>query len=343
MIRVLVVDDSRLIREVLRSSLSAQEGIEVVATAANPYEARREIVRLKPDVMTLDLEMPRMGGLTFLRKLMDAFPMPVVVLSAFGDEGSDVALQALETGAVAVVRKADSPGALREQVHTLAQRIRLAAIARVRAAISPAPAVPVGRTGTNPAQLVAIGASTGGTRAFIDVFARFPANMPPVVVVQHMPREFIHPFVARLQEVSALDVREARDAETLRAGTAYVAPGGKHLEVVRAGGEFVARVFVGEPVNHCIPSVDVLFRSVARAAGRDVVAALLTGMGRDGAEGLFVLKESGATTIAQDEASSVVWGMPGRAVELGAADLIVSLDDIPLTIVQALRGCAAEV
>ncbi len=342
MIRVLVVDDSKLVREVLRTTLSAQPDIEVVATASNPYEARREIVRLKPDVMTLDLEMPRMGGLTFLRKLMKSFPMPVVVLSAFTEEGSDVALAALEVGAIDVVRKASSPAALEEQTHALAARIRTAATSHVCAPSAPAKVVG-GWSGAEPGRLVVLGASTGGTQALVELLSRLPARMPPVAIVQHMPELFTTPFAARLNDVSLLAVREAADGEPLESGVVYVAPGGRHLEVTGTAARPVARVYGGARVHHCIPSVDVLFHSAARIVGRGVVAVLLTGMGADGADGMLALRQAGATTIAQDEQTSVVWGMPGRAVELGAVESIVSLENIPLAVLGALRTRTAEV
>ncbi|HVI58848.1 MAG TPA: chemotaxis response regulator protein-glutamate methylesterase [Luteimonas sp.] len=334
-VRVLVVDDSALIRSLVPELLRADPGIEVVGTAADPYLAREKIKRLAPDVLTLDVEMPRMDGLTFLRNLMRLRPMPVVMLSSLTRAGAQATLQALALGAVDVVAKPELDVARGMAGHAadLAARIRAAAAARVARFVPPperalgaAPPGPVGYRTTE--RLLAIGASMGGTTALCDVLARMPADAPATVIVQHIPAAFSTAFAERLDRCSRMTVREAADGQPLLAGHAYLAPGGRHLRVVRSGARWHCRIGDDDPVRRHRPSVDVLFESVAVHAGANAGAALLTGMGDDGARGLLALRRTGARTLAQDEASSVVWGMPGAAVALDAAREVVALDRI---------------
>ncbi|MEJ5187421.1 MAG: chemotaxis response regulator protein-glutamate methylesterase, partial [Candidatus Geothermincolales bacterium] len=291
-IRVLVVDDSAIVRQILARELAADPDIEVVGTAPDPFIARDKIVRLKPDVLTLDIEMPRMDGLTFLRKLMRHHPMPVVVLSSLAPEGSDNALQALRLGAVEVMSKPGGPYSVEEVVFQLKEKIKAAALADV-SRLAPRretddlsddklPPLPPLRT---TLKLVAIGASTGGTEAIRRVLRRFPAGGPPTLIVQHMPEMFTRSFASSLDSVSEMDVREAKDGDALRPGLALLAPGNKHMVLRRSGARYYVRVKDGPMVHHQRPSVDVLFHSVARYAGPNAVGVILTGMGEDGAEG----------------------------------------------------------
>jgi two-component system chemotaxis response regulator CheB len=359
MIKVLVVDDSAVVRRVLSQELSTCADIDVVATAVDPFVARDKIVKLKPDVVTLDLELPRMGGLAFLARLMKYHPLPVIVVSGLTPEGGEMAVRALELGAVDVVAKPGSGESVAQIASRLVEKIRVAAKARPRAA-----ATPVSPSGERPAQaaeperrprvaiahpgrrVVAIGASTGGTEAIKQVLMALPDNAPGVVIVQHMPRGFTASFADRLDQLCLIRVQEARDGDGVEPGLALVAPGGRHMVLRRRGPRYSVVVKDGPPVHHQRPSVDVLFHSVARQAGADAVGVLLTGMGRDGAQGLRAMHEAGATTFAQDEASCVVFGMPREAVKLDAADAVVPLDEIPHCMLDALdrRGtlCAAK-
>ncbi|MAT65340.1 MAG: chemotaxis response regulator protein-glutamate methylesterase [Gammaproteobacteria bacterium] len=341
-IRVLIVDDSALVRKVLTEILDKDPRIEVAGTATDPYAAREKIKQLNPDVITLDVEMPRMDGITFLRNLMRLRPMPVVMVSSLTEQGADVTLNALEIGAVDFVTKPrlDVQAGLEEYAEILIGKVRTAAKARPRPCgperIMPetirrysADAVIPRRNAAERFRtthsLIAIGASTGGTEAIKEVLMRLPADAPAVVITQHIPAEFSLPFARRMNGVSALAVCQAEDGQQIVPGHAYVAPGGKHLLVERSGARLHCRIDDGPPVNRHRPSVDVLFRSVAQTAGMNAIGVLLTGMGDDGARGLLELKQAGARTLAQDEATSVVWGMPGEAVELGAVDEVVPL------------------
>ena len=343
MIRVLVVDDSALVRKVLSTELSRFDDIEVVGTAMDPYVARERIAELHPDVMTLDIEMPRMDGLSFLEKLMRHFPLPVIVVSSLAPTNSQTALRALALGAVDVVSKPGSGYSTPDVAGQLVRAIRAAARARVRRVDDLPPPVPV----AIPAQLdttlkvLAIGASTGGTRAIETVLRGLPAGAPGAVIVQHMPEQFTAAFAARLDGLCAVEVREARDGDLLVPGLALVAPGNYHMLLERSGAKYLVRVRSGPPVHHQRPAVDVLFRSAARAAGRNVVAALLTGMGADGAQGLLELRRAGAATIAQDEQSCVVFGMPREAIALGAAERILPLGEIAGALLSAAARKAA--
>lgn len=328
-VRVLVVDDSALVRQLMTEILSADPGIEVVGTAADPLIARQKIKQLAPDVLTLDVEMPRMDGLTFLQNLMRLRPMPVVMVSTLTAAGADTTLEALALGAVDFATKpsVDVATGLAAYADVLRAKVREAARATVRyletEASDDARYTPVPYRSTD--RIIAIGASTGGTEAIRAVLGSLPADAPPVVIAQHIPASFSGPFAERLDRHSRLAVREAVDGDAVLPGHAYVAPGGQHLRVQRSGARWLCRLGDDAPVNGHRPSVDVLFDSVARAAGARASAALLTGMGEDGARGLLALREAGAATLAQDQATSVVWGMPGAAVARGAAGEVVPL------------------
>lgn len=352
MIRVLIVDDSALMRQLLTEILGAAPGIEVVGSAQDPYVARDRIKELDPDVLTLDVEMPRMDGLTFLRNLMRLRPMPVVMVSSLTERGAEVTLHALELGAVDFVRKPDGPIAagLREYADELIEKIRMAATIKVKPlrtaapsaatpeAQEPSPARAISSFRTTD-RVLAIGASTGGTEAIKEVLMRLPPDTPGVVIAQHIPAGFSAAFAERMNRQTGLVVKEAADGDRVMLGHAYIAPGDYHLQLARDGARYVCRLDRGEPVNRHRPSVDVLFRSVARAAGTNACAALLTGMGADGAQGLKELRDLGVHTIAQDEATSVVWGMPGEAVKRGGAVEVLPLPDIAAAL---LRGLSAK-
>ncbi|GAB1594331.1 protein-glutamate methylesterase/protein-glutamine glutaminase [Lysobacter claricitrinus] len=328
-VRVLIVDDSALIRQLMSELLSADPGIEVVGVAADPFIARDKIKQLNPDVLTLDVEMPRMDGLTFLQNLMRLRPMPVVMVSSLTQAGATVTLDALALGAVDFVAKPsiDVARGIAEYADVLREKVRTAAKARV-ARIEPRAATTAIGTYRTTDRLLAIGASTGGTEAIREVLSGMPADAPAVVIAQHIPAQFSGSFAERLDRHSKMTVMQAEDGQQIMPGHAYLAPGGLHLRVQRSGARWLCRVTDDAPVNNHRPSVDVLFDSVAAHAGRNAAAALLTGMGEDGARGLLKLRESGATTIAQDQATSVVWGMPGAAVARGAADEVVPLGDV---------------
>jgi len=332
-VRVLVVDDSALVRKLMSEILDADPGIEVVGTASDPFIARDRIKQLSPDVLTLDVEMPRMDGLTFLSNLMRLRPMPVVMVSTLTLAGAQVTLDALALGAVDFVAKPrlDVARGLGEYAAVLVAKVKQAAHARVSCR-RPAPAPPGEYTGPvgyrTTDRLIAIGASAGGTEAIREVLSRMPADAPATVIAQHIPGAFSGPFAERLNRHSRMTVLEAREDQPLLVGHAYVAPGGRHLKVVRSGARWHAQLGDEDPVRGHRPSVDVLFESVARHAGANASAALLTGMGDDGARGLLGLRKSGARTCAQDKATSVVWGMPGAAVALGAAQEVLPLERI---------------
>jgi two-component system chemotaxis response regulator CheB len=345
-IRVLVVDDSALVRQAITEALGRDPGIDVVGSACDPYVAREKIAQLDPDVLTLDLEMPRMDGLTFLRILMRHHPLPVVVVSSLTQQGSRAALEALEAGAIDVLAKPDGTMSIGNLGERLAFHVKAAAAAarpRVGGADRPtasaaAPALP-GLSRIDPRQLVVIGSSTGGVEALRSILSRLPREMPPIAVVQHISAYFSRIVAERLDALSALDVREAADGAVLRPGTCLIAPGDHHLAVEAVAGGFRTRLVRTPPVHHCRPAVDVLFRAAATAAGPGTVAVLLTGMGSDGALGMQEVRAAGGATIAQDEATCVVFGMPRAAIELGAAERVVPLPTIPDAIVAALaRG-----
>ena len=344
--RVLSVDDSALVRQVLTEILAADPAIEVVGTAADPLLAREKIKRLNPDVLTLDVEMPRMDGLAFLENLMRLHPMPVVMVSSLTERGADTTLQALALGAVDFVAKPkiDVARGLDGYAEEIRSKVKMAARSRVRA-IGGSQRRPPQRPATSSSlgfrttdRLIAIGASAGGTEALRVVLETMPADAPAIVMTQHLPASFSTAFSERLDRHSAMSVREASDGEAILPGHAYLPAGGRHLRVIRDGARWRCRVDDSAPVNLHKPAVDVLFRSVALNAGANAVGVILTGMGEDGARGLLEMKQAGATTLAQDEASSVVWGMPGSAVRLGAADEVLPLDRIAERVLAISRG-----
>jgi len=335
-IRVLIVDDSAIVRKTLSDIISAEPGLEVAGTAADPFVARDKILALKPDVLTLDIEMPRMDGLTFLKKLMRFHPLPVVVISSLGQASSQAAIEALQSGAVDVVAKPGGPYSVSELREELARKIRAASEAHLRrdgfgtverAAPSP-PAGVVGRNARSAVKIIGIGASTGGVEALRCVLMGLPEGMPPIVIVQHIPPVFSAEFARRLDKTCKLRVKEAADGDLLVPGLALVAPGNFHLSIRGVAGAYRAVVRDGPPVQYQRPSVDVLFDSIAKEAGSGAVGAILTGMGADGAAGLLAMKRGGAYTIAQNEASCVVFGMPREAIRLAAVDDILPLQSI---------------
>ncbi len=345
-IRVLIVDDSALIRKILTEMLESDPDIEVVGVAQDPLIARDKIKQLKPDVLTLDVEMPKMDGVTFLRNLMRLRPMPVVMVSTLTQKGSDITLDALELGAVDFVSKptVDVAHSLGDYAEEIISKVKTASTARVRElkpiaerhtadAVLPAAA---GKHFRTTDKLIALGASTGGTEAIREVLEVMPADSPAMVISQHIPEAFSKPFSERMNRCSPMTVSQAEDGEQILPGHVYIAPGDSHLLVVRDGARFRCQLSDGPPVNRYRPSVDVMFRSVAQNIGPNAISVLLTGMGSDGAKGMLEMREAGAYTLAQDEASSVVWGMPGEAVALGAADEQVTLSSMAGRIQKAL-------
>lgn len=350
MIKVLVVDDSAIVRRVLSVHLSRAADIEVVGTAVDPYVAREKIIALRPDVITLDLEMPRMGGLAFLARLMKYYPLPVIVVSSLTPQGSEAAMRALELGAVDVIAKPGAGYTVGEIAQMLVDRIRAAAAAhRVQKDRALPPEVPsrsfeppMATAGSGSRKILAIGASTGGTEAIKKVLLGLPANGPATVIVQHMPANFTAAFAQRLNQLCLMDVREARDQDVLAPGVALVAPGNRHMTLRRCGSRYGVEIKNGPPVHHQRPSVDVLFHSVAQQAGADAVGAILTGMGGDGARGLLAMRRAGAVTLAQDEASCVVFGMPREAIALDAAEKVVPIEQMSRQILGAVSGKQVE-
>jgi two-component system chemotaxis response regulator CheB len=339
-IRVLVVDDSAIVRKVLTDSLSAEPDLEVVGTAPDPFIARDKILSLEPDVLTLDIEMPRMDGLTFLRKLMRYRPMPVIVISSLGEASCQAAVTALREGAVEVLAKPGGPYSVGELRLALPNKIRAAALARISRrepaeAKPPAAALPAAAAGAS--RVIAIGASTGGTEAIESILRRLPENCPGLVIAQHIPAGFSRAFAERLNQSCAIEVREAVDGDRVEPGLALVAPGNLHMLLRKSGAGYRVSVKDGPPVCYQRPSVDVLFQSAAAAAGAGAVGVILTGMGSDGAQGLLKMRQAGAATIAQDEETCVVFGMPKEAIRCGAADRVVPLKKIPEAILAALE------
>jgi len=336
------VDDSALIRKLLTKLLAEDPGIEVVGSAADPYAAREKIKALRPDVLTLDIEMPRMDGLAFLRKLMRLRPMPVVMVSSLAEQGADVTLDALELGAVDYVTKPkiDVANTFSDYAQEIRAKVKAAATARIRPyreirTVPPRLAADVILAGTGSSRhfkttdkIIALGASTGGTEAIRVLLEMMPPDAPGMVISQHIPEAFSQPFAERMDRISAMTIKEAEDGDLILPGHAFIAPGNSHLLVERDGARYRCRLSDGPPVNRHRPSVDVMFRSVAQSVGPNAIGALLTGMGEDGAVGLGEMRATGAFTIAQDEKTSVVWGMPRAAVRLGNADVVLPLDDI---------------
>ncbi|MGE0862581.1 MAG: chemotaxis response regulator protein-glutamate methylesterase [Vicinamibacterales bacterium] len=343
-VRVLIVDDSAVVRKLLSDALSHEPDLQVVATAADPYLARDLILKHEPDVLTLDIEMPRMDGLSFLRRIMTHRPMPVIIVSSITQRGSAASVEALQAGAIDVIAKPGGPGSVGEVAELIKRRIRAmragpAPRFQAPAAASPAaaPAVAAPRTsGRSGAGLILIGASTGGTQAIEALLTRLPADVPPILVVQHMPPIFTKAFADRLDKVCPMRVTESAGGELIEPGTVYIAPGDRHLVIERHGLRLRTALRDGPPVHYQRPAVDVLFHSAARLQGVPMVAAILTGMGQDGADGLLALKNAGAVTLAEDEQSCVVFGMPKEAIARGAATHVVTLFHMPGKILEGL-------
>lgn len=337
-IRVLVVDDSAIVRKVFSEELSKEKDICVVGTAPDPYIARDKILKLEPDVITLDIEMPRMDGLTFLKKLMKHYPLPVIIVSSLTASGSRLAMEALSAGALEVISKPSTAYSVGDMSVQLADKIR--AVARVdvkrRTAAQEGEGAevqsPVSISGKSLSattnKIIAIGASTGGTEAIKAVLTKMPVNSPGIVVVQHMPAKFTTSFAERLDSLCEMSVKEAQDGDTVTNGIVLIAPGNYHMLLKRSGARYYVQIKQGPLVHHQRPAADVLFKSVAIYAGRNAVGIILTGMGADGAAGMLAMKEAGAATIAQDEKSCVVFGMPKEAIKRNAVDKIVPLENV---------------
>jgi len=348
-IRVLIIDDSALIRQMLTQIFNQSDDIEVVGTAVDPIAARDKIKRLNPDVLTLDVEMPRMDGLTFLRNLMRLRPMPVVMISTLTDKGAAITLEALELGAVDFVAKpkVDVSNSLNEYAEDIIAKVKMAAKARIRTAdtkpvtkkvVSSAPvkhsadAILKSSSGKKhfktTDKIIALGASTGGTEALKQVVTGLPMNTPAIVVSQHLPASFSASFARHVNEATEMTVCIAENGQQILPGNIYIAPGDQHLLVIRDGARYICKLNDGPAVNRHKPSVEVMFRSVAQNVGSNAIGVMLTGMGADGAKAMKEMKDAGSINVIQDEASSVVWGMPGEAFKLGAADHVVSLDEV---------------
>jgi two-component system, chemotaxis family, protein-glutamate methylesterase/glutaminase len=343
-VRVLVVDDSALVRDILKKGLSADPGIEVVGTAPDAYAARDKIVELHPDVLTLDIEMPRMDGLEFLKKLMPQYPIPVVVVSSLTQKGKQNTFEALEYGAVDFVTKPSSDVArgLSQMMMELRTKIMIASTANVshwkskRSNLRETLGYKPKALSESTDKVIAIGSSTGGTEAIIRVLTKLPVNIPGIVIVQHMPPVFTKMFADRLNELCPIEVKEAKSGDRIMPGTALLAKGDLHMKVIRSGGHYQVYCFEDEKVNGHRPSVDVLFDSVAENVGSNAYGIILTGMGNDGAKGMKRMKLAGAKNIAQDEASCIVFGMPKSAIELNAVDIILPLDNIAAGLISSL-------
>ncbi|HTJ48006.1 MAG TPA: chemotaxis response regulator protein-glutamate methylesterase [Cyclobacteriaceae bacterium] len=348
-IKVLVIDDSALVRQTLSDIINSDPQLEVIGTAADPYFAAKKIRTAIPDVITLDVEMPRMDGLTFLKTLMAQFPVPVVIISSLTQQGGDLALKALDLGAVEIVAKSE----IRNTKEYLEEsRIRITDAIKA-ASMVPVKRIAVSKTlqeykpilksqqlnNANPLlykttdKVIAIGASTGGTEALRFFLKNIPANCPAILIVQHMPAGFTKSFAEHVNTICEVTVKEATDGERIMRGHAYISPGDRHMMLLRSGAKYFIKLTDGELVNRHKPSVDVLFDSVALNAGQNAVGVIMTGMGRDGAAGLLKMKQAGAQTIAQDEQSCIVFGMPKEAIKLGAADQILPLKDIPARLI----------
>ena len=349
--KVVVVDDSALVRSILTEIINRQQDMECIGAAADPLVAREMIRNLNPDVITLDVEMPRMDGLDFLSRLMRLRPMPVVMVSTLTERGAEVTLKALELGAIDFVAKPKIGVAdgIRQLAQDITDKIRIASKAHIRRApAAPAPGAPaaapvkavtmasLGRASTE--KIIFIGASTGGTEATKDVLINLPADSPAVVITQHMPAGFTKSYAARLDGLCKIRVKEAQDGERILPGHGYIAPGGLHLTVERSGANYIARVQDGEPINRHKPSVEALFLSAAKLVGPNAIGIMLTGMGADGARAMKVMKDAGAYNYCQDEASCVVFGMPREAIAAGAADEVLPLNQIATKVLERLRA-----
>ena len=367
-IRVVVVDDSALVRSMLTEIINRQPDMECIGAASDPYVAREMIRNLNPDVITLDVEMPRMDGIDFLSKLMRLRPMPVVMVSTLTERGAEVTLKALELGAIDFVAKPKIGVAdgLQQLANEITEKVRIASKARINRAPTPsaparsapvgantgsaasnstataAPAAPASLGRLSTEKIIFIGASTGGTEATKEVLMTLPADAPAVVITQHMPPGFTKSYATRLDGLCRIRVKEATDGERVLPGHAYIAPGGLHLSVERSGANYIARVQDGEPVNRHKPSVEVLFRSAARVVGRNAVGIMLTGMGADGAKAMREMKDAGAYCVAQDEASCVVFGMPREAIAAGAVQEVLPLKQIGSHLMEHLRSTVGQ-
>jgi len=331
-IKTLIVDDSAIVRKILSEELSRFPDIEVVGTAPDPFVARDKILKLQPEVVTLDIEMPRMDGLTFLKKLMKYYPLPVIIVSSLTPKGSKLALEAMEIGAVDVIAKPGGSYSIGDMSDMLAEKIRVASVANILRRFdyqtdSEKPE-PIRALAETTHKVIAIGASTGGTEALKEVLTKMPPNSPGIIVVQHMPANFTTAFAERLNSLCQVTVKEAEDNDSVTPGTALVAPGNYHMLLRRSGARYYVEVKDGPRVHHQRPSVDILFKATAKYAGPNSIGVIMTGMGADGAEGLLEMKQAGAKTIAQDEKTCVVFGMPKEAIKLGAADKVVPLGQV---------------
>lgn len=345
-VRVLIVDDSALIRGVMSDVLSDDPEIEVIGTAPDPYIARDKIKQLNPDVLTLDVEMPKMDGLTFLQKIMIGHPMPVVMVSSLTEAGCETTLRALELGAVDFITKPkiDVQHGMEELSYHITSKVKAAAMATVRRRVpNPQASDRIRELAQQSAMIkttdtiIAIGASTGGTEALKDLLAVLPPNTPPIIMTQHMPENFTKSFADRLNSLSQITVREAKDGESVIPGQALLAPGNFHMELQRSGAKYYVKLNQEPPVNRHRPSVDVMFHSVAKNAGANSVGVILTGMGNDGAAGMLAMKQAGSYNIAQNEETCVVFGMPKEAIKAGGVDKILPLTDIPSAILQHVK------
>ncbi|MDR1166534.1 MAG: chemotaxis response regulator protein-glutamate methylesterase [Deltaproteobacteria bacterium] len=334
MVKVLIVDDSAIVRKIFTEQLGQAKDIDVVGNAPDPYVARDMIVKLKPDVITLDIEMPRMDGITFLKKIMAHHPMPVIIVSSLTPKGSAMAMEALESGAVEVLAKPGGSFTVGEMGAQLAEKIRAASKARVlkRAPQDGSMATRRGAITQTTNKVIAIGSSTGGTEALKDILTRLPPDTPGIVIAQHMPANFTKAFADRMNGICRINIKEGAENDSVLPGTCLIAPGNFHMLLRRSGARYFVQVKTGPMVHHQRPAVDPLFKSVAKYAGANAVGVVLTGMGSDGADGIKIMKEAGAKTLAQDEASCVVFGMPKEAIKTGCVDKVVSLRNMPQAI-----------
>jgi len=338
-IRVFIIDDSAIVRKIFSEELSRFPDIEVAGTAPDPFIAREKILKIKPDVVTLDIEMPKMDGLTFLKKLMRYYPLPVIMVSSLTPKGGRLTLEAMENGAVEVIGKPGGSYSVGDMIPQLADKIRAASRVRMTKKSSDKVSAP-----TKPERMkalsktsnkvIAIGSSTGGTEALKNVLSKMPPNSPGIMVVQHMPASFTKAFAERLNEICQITVKEAQNNDSVNPGTALLAPGNYHMIFRRSGARYYVEIKDGPMIHHQRPAVDVLFKSTAQYAGANSIGVILTGMGSDGAEGLLEMKRSGSKTIAQDEKSCIVFGMPKEAIKLGAVDKVVPLDRVAEEIVK---------
>jgi len=342
LIKVLIVDDSALVRQIFEQEIGKDADINVVGAAPDPYVARDIIAAKKPDVLTLDIEMPRMDGITFLKKLMHHYPLPTIIVSSLTDKGGELAMEAMESGAVDVMCKPGEAYSVGDMSIELIDKIKGAArvnISRYTKGNGEKPTAPKALKALSKTthKIIAVGSSTGGTEALKSIFKRLPHNTPGTIITQHMPEFFTKSFAKRLDELSKMNVREAKDGDAVVMGNALIAPGNKHMLLRRSGARYYVEVKNGPLVNRHRPSVDVMFRTVAQSAGKNSLGIILTGMGGDGAKGMLEMKEAGAHNIAQDQASSVVFGMPKVAIDLGGVHDVMHLDKIPRKVLSILE------